>query len=117
MNFLDAFLAQTAPQGGGGFGGLGGLLPIVFIFVIFYFILIRPQQKQAKKHQAFVAALKKGDEVVTQGGIIGTVVVVQDRTVTLDVGQGNKLRVLKAQVGGAWQEGGAIEPAKTEAKK
>jgi preprotein translocase subunit YajC len=114
--FLEAFLSQSAPQQSP-FGGMGGLLPILLIFVVFYFILIRPQQKQAKQQQAFLAALKKGDEVMTQGGVIGTVFVVQDRTVTLDVGGGTKLRIVKAQVAGPWREVAAGEPAKTEAKK
>jgi preprotein translocase subunit YajC len=109
---LQAFLSQTAPAQSP-FGAIGGLLPILLIFVVFYFILIRPQQKQAKQQQSFLAALKKGDEVVTQGGIVGTVFAVEDRTVTIDVGQGNKLRVVKANVTGAWREG----QAKTEAKK
>jgi preprotein translocase subunit YajC len=116
--FLEAFLSQSAPQSSpGGLGGIGGLLPILLIFVVFYFILIRPQQKQAKRQQAFLAALKKGDEVVTQGGIVGTVFVVQDRTVTIDVGGGTKLRVVKAQVAGPWREGSEAEAGRTEAKK
>jgi preprotein translocase subunit YajC len=109
---LQAFFSQTAPSA----NPLGSPLIMVALMVaIFYFLLIRPQQKQAKQHQGFVAGLKKGDEVVTQGGIIGTVVVVQERTVTLDVGQGNKLRVLKAQVASVWKEG--PETAATEARK
>ncbi len=115
---LQAFQAQTAPAPAQGpLGALGGLLPILLIFVVFYFILIRPQQKQAKQQQSFLGALKKGDEVVTQGGVIGTVYAVEDRTVTLDVGQGNKLRVVKAQVSGPWREGALAQPVKTEAKK
>jgi preprotein translocase subunit YajC len=113
---LEAFLSQSAPQQSP-LGGIGGLLPILLIFVVFYFILIRPQQRQAKKQQAFLAALKKGDEVVTQGGIIGTVFAVQDRTVTIDLGGGVKIRVVKPQVAGPWKEGPEAEPAKTEAKK
>jgi preprotein translocase subunit YajC len=112
---LHAFLSQTAPEGQAQ-NPLFSFLPFILIAVVFYFVFFRPQQKQAKQHQSFLGALKKGDEVMTQGGIIGTVYLVEDRTVTLDVGGGTKLRILKAQVAGPWK---AVEsqPAKLEAKK
>jgi preprotein translocase subunit YajC len=113
---LQAFLAQTAPDGGQT-SPFVGFLPFVLIAVVFYFIFFRPQAKQQKQHTAFLGGLKKGDEVVTQGGIIGTVVAVEDRTVTIDVGQGNKLRVLKAQVSGQWKQTETAPAAKVEAKK
>ncbi len=112
-----AFLAQTAPPTQTSpFGSLTGLLPLLAIFVLFWFLFIRPQSRQQKEHANFVASLKKGDEVVTQGGIIGTVTLVEDRTVTVDVGGGTKLRILKAQVAGQWKPVEA-QPAKAEAKK
>ena len=98
---LEAFLAQSAPAEP---AGPNPLILIVAFVAIFYFVVFRPQSKQAKAHQKFVAEMKKGDEVVTQAGIIGTIAQVDDRTVTLDVGGGNKLRVLKGQVAQAWQE-------------
>jgi preprotein translocase subunit YajC len=115
---LHAFLSQTAPEGqpAGPLGALGGFLPFVLIALVFYFVFFRPQQKQAKQHQSFLGSLKKGDEVVTQGGIVGTVVLVEDRTVTIDVGGGTKLRVVKAQVAGQWKAAEG-QPAKLEAKK
>ena len=69
---LSPAWAQTADGGGGDF--LISLLPLVLIFLVFWFLLIRPQQKRAKEHQQMVANLKKGDRVVTAGGIIGRVV-------------------------------------------
>jgi preprotein translocase subunit YajC len=108
---LHAFFAQTAPEGQSS-NPIGAFLPFILIALVFYFVFFRPQQKQAKQHQSFIGALKKGDEVVTQGGIIGTVLVVEDRTVTVDVGGGTKLRVLKNQVAGQWKP---VETA--EAKK
>jgi preprotein translocase subunit YajC len=114
---LHAFLAQTADgQPTGPLGQLGAFLPFVLIAVVFYFVFFRPQAKQAKQHQAFLGALKKGDEVLTQSGLIGTVVLVEDRTVTIDVGSGTKLRVIKSQVAGAWKQVES-QPAKAEAKK
>ncbi len=113
--FLHAFLSQTAPDGQAT-NPLVQFLPFILIALVFYFVFFRPQSRQAKQHQAFLTSLKKGDEVMTQGGIIGTVVLVEDRTVTIDVGGGTKLRVLKNQVAGQWRQ---VEPqqAKAEAKK
>jgi preprotein translocase subunit YajC len=114
---LHAFFSQTAPQAQQSPGGIMQLLPFILIPLVIYFVLIRPQQKQAKTQQTFLGALKKGDEVVTQSGILGIVHLVEDRTVTLDVGGGTKLRVVKAQVAGPWK---AVEPqpvTKVEAKK
>ncbi len=112
---LHAFLSQTAPDGQAQ-NPLVSFLPFILIALVFYFVFFRPQSRQAKQHQAFLGALKKGDEVVTQGGIIGTVTLVEDRTVTVDVGGGTKLRILKAQVAGQWKPVEA-QPAKAEAKK
>ncbi|HET8540937.1 MAG TPA: preprotein translocase subunit YajC [Anaeromyxobacter sp.] len=114
---LQAFLAQTAQDGG---SPPSMLANPIFMFAamaaVFYFVLWRPQARERKRLQQYVAALKKGDEVVTQSGIIGTVWLVEDRVVTLDVGSGTKLRVVKAQIAGQWR---AVEtqPAKAEAKK
>jgi preprotein translocase subunit YajC len=112
---LHAFFSQTAPEGQAQ-NPILSFLPFILIAVVFYFVFFRPQQRQAKQHQAFVSGLKKGDEVVTQSGIIGTVALVEDRTVTLDVGAGTKLRFVKGQVAGQWKP---VEtaPMKVEAKK
>jgi preprotein translocase subunit YajC len=111
---FHAFLAQTAEAQPQSLTNM--LIPLVLMGVVFYFLLIRPQQKQAKEHQKLLTGLKKGDEVVTQGGLIGTVFQVEDRTVTLDVGAGTKVRVLKANVVGPWVEKPVTAPAKTEKK-
>jgi preprotein translocase subunit YajC len=108
---LQAFFAQTAPEGQAAQNPIAAFLPFILIALVFYFVFFRPQSKQAKQHKAFLAALKKGDEVVTQGGIIGTVAAVEDRTVTVDAGGGTKLRILKAQIIGQWK------PVEMEAKK
>lgn len=104
---LHALVAQAAPEGpGGAVGcGYGQLVPILLMFLIIYFLLIRPQQKQAKQHQQLLAGLKKGDEVVTQGGLVGRIHAVTDRIVTLEVARDVRVRVLKGQVSGIWSEG------------
>ncbi len=114
---LQAVLAQTAPESAQSAPSMlaNPLFMMVAIGAVFYFIIFRPQQKQAKQHQSFLGALKKGDEVVTQGGIVGTVVLVEDRTVTVDVGGGTKIRVVKNQIAGQWKP--VETPAKAEAKK
>ncbi len=74
MNF---FISDALAQSGGEAGGFLSLIPLILIFVLFYFLLIRPQQKRAKKHKQLVESLKLGDEVVTSGGIVGKITVLQ----------------------------------------
>ncbi len=80
--FVTPAFAQAS--GGGGLG-LTNLLPLILIFVIMYFLLIRPQQKKVKEHKAMVTALKKGDTVVTQGGVIGRITKVRDNENEIEV--------------------------------
>ena len=74
--FVTPAFAQAAPGAG---GAIASFVPLILIFAIMYFLLIRPQQKRAKDHQKMVAALRRGDQIVTQGGIIGKVSKVKDR--------------------------------------
>jgi len=74
------------------------LLPIILIFIIFYFLLIRPQKKQQDEHRKMVSSLKKNDEVITSGGIHGTIVNVKEHTVTLKVDDNVKVEVQKSSV-------------------
>lgn len=86
MSVLDTaglVIAQAAPAAEG--STLMGMLPIILMFVILYFLMIRPQMKRQKEHRNLIAALAKGDEVVTAGGILGRVSKVQDSYVTLEV--------------------------------
>jgi preprotein translocase subunit YajC len=73
-----------------------GILPWLLIFVIFYLLMIRPQQKRMKEHQATIAAVKKGDEVITGGGIRGRVTKVMDDDVEVEIGQNVRVRIVKA---------------------
>jgi preprotein translocase subunit YajC len=79
---------------------LSMLLPFVLIFGVFYFIVIMPAKKQQKKKDAMIAALKKGDRVVTSGGIYGTVATVEDQSLLLKVAENTKIRVSKNAVAG-----------------
>ena len=92
--FASPAYAQAA--GGSLTSSLGGFVPIILIFGIMYFLMIRPQQKKMKDHRTMVAALRKGDQIVTQGGIIGKVTkVIEDNEVEVEIAAGVKVRVLK----------------------
>ncbi|MGD2113327.1 MAG: preprotein translocase subunit YajC, partial [Gammaproteobacteria bacterium] len=86
MDFLISDALAAAPQGQG--DPLMSFLPLIFIFVVFYFLLIRPQSKKAKEHKQMVEALAKGDEVVTNGGLLGRISKVGDNFIELDVTDG-----------------------------
>jgi preprotein translocase subunit YajC len=89
-----------------------GLLPILLMFVIFYFLLIRPQQKTARKHQDFIKNLKVGDRVVTTGGMHGEVKGLTETTVTLEVAEKVRVKVTRSAISGSSQEAAAPEAQK-----
>ena len=90
----NLFISDAWAQAGGGSGSsLFSLLPLALIFVLFYFLLIRPQQRRAKQHKQMVAAIKAGDEVATNGGLIGRVTDLNDNCVTLKVATGVNVQV------------------------
>lgn len=83
----------------GGGAGLGGMLiPMVLIFGIMYFLMIRPQQKKMKEHKAMVEGLRRGDQVITQGGIYGKVAKVADDELQVEVSEGVKIRVVRSTI-------------------
>jgi preprotein translocase subunit YajC len=108
--------AGGAPGGCAG-GGLSSFVPLILMFVIFYFMLIRPQQKKAKDHQNFLSGLKKGDQVVTRGGVVGRVTGVTDTMVTLEIQEKVRVRVLKSYIDGQHKEGAAAPSDKADKKK
>jgi preprotein translocase subunit YajC len=93
-------ILQFAQNASGGNSLWSTLLMFAAMFAILYFILIRPQQKQQKKHQALLSGLKKGDEVILSSGILGKVFAVEDRIVIIEIGDKTKLKVLKQAVQG-----------------
>jgi len=97
MLIAPAF-AQEGPAAGGG-DIFMSLLPILLIFVVFYFLLIRPQQKRAKEHRNMVANLRRGDRVVTGGGIVGQVSkVLSDTEVQLEIAEGVRIKVVRSTI-------------------
>ncbi len=96
--FSSAF-AQTAAGGAGGFS-LQGLLPFILIFIIFYFLLIRPQQKRVKQHKLMVESLKRGNKVLTAGGILGVVTKAIDgsETVSVEIASGVTVELARQMI-------------------
>ena len=96
------FVTPAYAQAAGGAGSaFASFVPLILIFAIMYFLLIRPQQKKVKEHQAMVAALRRGDQVITQGGIIGKVVKVKEDNsgeIEVEIAEGVKVRVVKTTI-------------------
>lgn len=104
--------AYAQAAGGGPGGMLGGLLPLVAIIPIFYFLVWAPQKKRMKEHKAMIAAVKRGDRVVTSGGIIGVVSkVVDDGELQLEIAEGVKVRLLRSSINDVLNRS---EPAKAQ---
>ena len=94
--FISPAYAQAT---GGADGGFTTLLPLVLIFVVFYFLLIRPQQKRAKQHREMLGTVRRGDKIVTGGGIMGTVTkVVNDDELAVEIAEGIKIRVQRSLI-------------------
>ncbi len=102
LNLLPALLisavaAADAPKAGPA-GGFGPMVPLILIFGVFYFLVLRPQQKKQKDHELFLKELKRGDMIVTSSGIIGTVKTLSDRFVTVEVDDGVCLKILRTAI-------------------
>ncbi len=104
MGFL---ISDAYAQGGGGSAGpgMGDFLFLIIIFAVFWFLLIRPQQKRQKEHKAMVEGLSKGDEVVTNGGLLGKITKVGDNFVTLEISEGLKVQVQRMAVASLMPKG------------
>ncbi|MEA2658189.1 MAG: preprotein translocase subunit YajC [Candidatus Binatota bacterium] len=94
---IDLAYAQAAP-GAGGPGPIMTVFPFILIFVIMYFMVIRPQQKKGKEHQEMLKKLKKNDEVMTSGGIYGKVIDLKETVVTLEIAPNVRIRVHRPQI-------------------
>ena len=96
MNIAYAMGNLGAPSSGG--NQWMSFLPLILLFVVFYFLLIRPQQKRAKQQKQFIESLKKGDEVVTSGGLYGKITGLTDTTVTIEIAEKVRVKVAKSAV-------------------
>ena len=109
--FVSPAYAQAAD---GGFGGIEAFLPLILIFIVFYFFLIRPKQKKAKEHKAMLGAIRRGDKVVTGDGIFGTVTkVIDDNEVAVEIADGVKVRVQRGLISSVMAK---TEPVKGDKK-
>ena len=103
---MDFFISSAWAQAGAGQGDpLLTFLPLILIFVVFYFLLIRPQQKRQKEHRAMVEAIQTGDEIVTAGGVLAKVTVVGEQFVSVEVADGVVLRIQRHTIGAVLPKG------------
>jgi preprotein translocase subunit YajC len=95
-----------------GLANIAQFVPLILIFIVFYFLLIRPQQKKAKEHQNYLANLKKGDKVITGGGIHGQIVGLTDTVATLEIAENVRIKVNRAAIAGSAADADKQAPAK-----
>ncbi len=109
--FIKEAYAQTAGAGGGDF--LVSMLPLILIFVVFYFLLIRPQQQKMKAHRAMISAVKRGDKILTAGGIFGTITKVEESedVVTVEIAKDVRVRVARSTISDVVNKPGQAKPA------
>jgi preprotein translocase subunit YajC len=95
---FDQIVYAMAPGGEGGTQGFGMFLPLILLFGIFYFLMIRPQQKRQKEHKALLSNLRKGDQVITAGGLYGRITGLTDAVVTLEIAEKVRVKVARSQI-------------------
>jgi preprotein translocase subunit YajC len=101
MNFLAYALGTGGAGGGGGQGSsFTAFIPLILMFAIFYFLLIRPQQKKAKAHKETLSALKKGDQIVSSGGLHGVITGMTDDIITMEIAPKVRVKISRGSVGG-----------------
>ena len=108
--FDIAYAMGQGGAGGGGQGGIGAFVPLILMFVIFYFLLIRPQQKRTKEHRQMIESLKKGDRIVTSGGIHGRITGMSDTTLTVEIADKVRVKVNRGNVSGLAQAAAQPQP-------
>ena len=99
--FIANAVAQEAAAAAPAQSPIASLVPFALVFVVFHFLMIKPQKKKLEQEKAFMTGLQKGDEVYTKSGILGTITGMTDSIVTLEVAEGVKFKILKSQVGGS----------------
>ena len=109
---FDIAYAMGTGGGGEGASGFTGFIPLILMFVIFYFLLIRPQQKKTKEHRQMITNLKKGDRIVTSGGIHGRITGMDEVILTVEIADRVRVKVARGNVSALAQTAAPSEPAK-----
>lgn len=102
---MGFFISDAYAQGGGGSAPYGDIMFLVLLFAVFYFLLIRPQQKRAKEHKKMVEAVAKGDEVVTNGGVLGKIIEIGDTFLTVNIAEGVDVKLQRSSVSATLPKG------------
>jgi preprotein translocase subunit YajC len=106
MDFIGyAYAMGSGGSGGGNAGGFGAFIPLILMFAIFYFLLIRPQQKKAKQHKAMLSAVRKGDKVVTSGGLHGEITGITEDVLTVEIAPKVRVKVSRGSIAGVLKRG------------
>lgn len=103
--FISNAMAEGAAATTGGVGALAEFLPLILLFVIFYFMLIRPQMKRAKEHKALIEGIQKGDEIVTNGGLLGTIKDLGENFIVVEVATDTQIKVQRASIAAVMPKG------------
>lgn len=109
---INNAIAQEAQNPANAQSPIMSMIPLVLVFLVFYFLMIRPHKKKLEQEQEYIKSLQKGDEVYTKAGILGTIYGITDKVVTLEVEDGAKIKVLKTHIGGASKPLFETQPAK-----
>lgn len=110
--FDIAYAMGTGGAGGEGAGGFAGFIPLILMFVIFYFLLIRPQQKRTKEHRQMISNLKKGDRIITSGGLHGRITGMDESTLTVEIADKVRVKVARGNVANLAQPAAQSKPEK-----
>lgn len=110
--FDIAYAMGTGGAGGEGAGGFAGFIPLILMFVIFYFLLIRPQQKRSKEHRQMISNLKKGDRIITSGGLHGRITGMDESTLTVEIADKVRVKVARGNVANLAQPAAQSQPEK-----
>ena len=102
---MDFFISNAYAQDAAATGGLMSFLPLIVIFAVFYFMLIRPQMKRSKEHKQLISQLSKGDEVITNGGLLGKIIDVSDSFVTLELADNLQIKLQRQAVANVMPKG------------
>ena len=105
-------MGQGGAAGGQGAGGFSGFIPLILMFVIFYFLLIRPQQKKTKEHREMISRLKKGDRIITSGGLHGRITGVSDTTATVEIADKVRVKISRGNVSQVVQSASPAQSSK-----